>query len=609
MSAPSPQTFRAPLPHTRRVWYRHLAHLWWRYQWGVLVAVGILSLVLGYLGFREYYHLHPDKPHGVGDLIYYTTQLVPMISGGLDKPIPWDLDLARHVLPLVVGYAGLAALVVLFSAQVHRLRLGRMHGHVVVCGLGRKGLLLTRRLGELGLATVVIERDADNRAIERCRDEGTIVVIGEASDPAVLRSAGVRRAAYLISVCNDDGVNADVAIAARALTEGRRDGDLTCAAHVADARLWELLRAHQLELERVGGFRLELFSVFDLGARAMLADHPPAGKADQTADARPPHVAVVGLGHFGKSLVVQAARDWYPRFRETGQRLAITVVDRQATGHSDTLCSVYPQLATACVLMPHDLDVNGAGYQRASFLDGEHECGPVTTAYVCLDHDSLALSAGLSLLQSLRDRPADVVVRLGAQAGLAAYVQGARRSPASATQLYAFPLLERTCVPDLVLGGTHEQLARAIHDEYCRRQAALGETPATNPSLRPWNELPAAVAEDNRRQADEFGVKLAAVGCGLTALTDWDADLFTFTPEEIEFLAEMEHQRWIDDHLREGWRYAAGEKRPDKKTHPALVPWSEMPEAERDKDRDLMRSLPAFLVRAGCQVRRLNQTR
>jgi len=530
-----------------------------------------------------------------------------MISGGLDKPVPWELDLARHVLPLVVGYAGIAALVVLFSAQVHRLHLGRMRGHVVVCGLGRKGLLLTRRLGDLGLATVVVERDADNRAIERCRDEGTIVVIGEASDPAVLRSAGVRRAAYLISVCDDDGVNADVAVAARALTEGRRGGDLSCAAHVADARLWELLRAHQLELERVGGFRLELFSVFDLGARAMLADHPPAGKAGQTTANGPAHVAVVGLGHFGTSLVVQAARDWYPRFRDTGQRLTITMVDRQATAHSDALCSLYPQLATACVLLPHDLDVNDAGYLRASFLEGEREHGPVTTAYVCLDQDSLALSAGLSLLQSLHDRPASVVVRLGAQAGLATYVQDARRTPASAAQLHAFPLLERTCVPDLVLGGTHEQLARAIHAEYCRHQAAQGDTPATNPSLRPWSELPAAVAEDNRRQADEVGVKLAAVDCGLTALTDWDADLFAFTPAEIEKLAEMEHQRWVDDHLREGWRYAAGEKRPDKKTHPGLVPWSELPESERDKDRDLMRSLPVFLVRAGYQVRRLSQ--
>ena len=86
----------------------------------------------------------------------------------------------------------------------------------------------------------------------------------------------------------------------------------------------------------------------------------------------------------------------------------------------------------------------------------------------------------------------------------------------------------------------------------------MGETPATNPSLRPWNELPAAAAEDNRRQADEVGGKLAAVGCGLTALTDWDADLFTFTPEEIEILAEMEHQRWVDDHLREG---VAGRRR------------------------------------------------
>ena len=160
---------------------------------------------------------------------------------------------------------------------------------------------------------------------------------------------------------------------------------------------------------------------------------------------------------------MQAARDWYPRFRETGRRLAITMIDRQATMRSDTLCSLYPRLATACTMMPHDLDVHGAEYQRASFLEGHHESGPVSTVYVCLDQDSLALSAGLSLLQSLRDRPAGVVVRLGAQAGLAAYVQGARRGRADTAQLYAFPLLERTCVPDVVLGGTHEQLARAIH--------------------------------------------------------------------------------------------------------------------------------------------------
>ena len=37
---------------------------------------------------------------------------------------------------------------------------------------------------------------------------------------------------------------------------------------------------------------------------------------------------------------------------------------------------------------------------------------------------------------------------------------------------------------------------------------------------------------------------------------DWDAELFEFTPEEIELLAEMEHERWDEERKLEGWAYA-----------------------------------------------------
>ncbi len=46
---------------------------------------------------------------------------------------------------------------------------------------------------------------------------------------------------------------------------------------------------------------------------------------------------------------------------------------------------------------------------------------------------------------------------------------------------------------------------------------------------------------------------------------------------------EREHESWMQAYLDMGWQY--GEVRdPEKKTHPDMVPFSELPESERQKD-------------------------
>ena len=102
----------------------------------------------------------------------------------------------------------------------------------------------------------------------------------------------------------------------------------------------------------------------------------------------------------------------------------------------------------------------------------------------------------------------------------------------------------------------HETLARAIHDQYVLQQRTLGETADTNPSLVTWDELSARLKEANRNQADHIGIKLGAIGYGLEPLDNWDADLFTFTRDEIERLAVLEHERWLDDYRDAGWQRA-----------------------------------------------------
>ena len=593
---------RSPAPRARRVWRRRLAHVWWDHQWPILIAMWVWLLVLGYIGFWKYYQLYPGgKPDAPGDLIYYTMQLIPMISGGLPNPVPWELETSRHLLPILEGYAGVAALVMVFSSQVQGVRLRMTRGHVVICGLGHKGLLLARRFHDLGLLTVVIENDRDNSSIEQCRDEGIVVLIGDAADSDVLAAAGITRAAYLISVCRDDGTNARVAIAARRVTETRRGEPLTCIVHVVDPQLCELLREGELKLHREGGMRPALFNVLGLASRAMLAEHPPAGDDE---DGRRPHVLIVGLGRFGRSVVLAAARNWQPRFRASGERLRMTLLGKHAKGETEALCERYPRLAAICELTAQDVDVRAPGFHSIPLpLDAEGRC-EITAAYVCVDDESVAISTGLSLLECLRDGGSRIVVRVNDESGLAVLLPTAESGDPIGRLLHTFPVYERTCSPEMVLGGTHETLARAIHMEYVSQQTARGDTPQTNPSLVPWDDLPPRLQDANRHQADDVGFKLAALGCRLAPLTDWDADRFSFSPEEIEELAEKEHERWMKDYLSAGWVYAPGEKQNHKKTHPSLVPWGELSEEEKDKDRDTIRSLPVFLARTGFQIER-----
>jgi hypothetical protein len=141
-------------------------------------------------------------------------------------------------------------------------------------------------------------------------------------------------------------------------------------------------------------------------------------------------------------------------------------------------------------------------------------------------------------------------------------------------------------------------------EEYVQNQKKLGQTTQTNPSVVPWDELLEYLKESNRRQADHIGVKLKAVSCSIAPLTDWDAELFKFTSEEIELMAEMEHERWVEERLLEGWTYATEPKDMKKKTSPALVSWNELPDSEKEKDRNTVRQLPTFLAKAGFQVYR-----
>jgi len=160
---------------------------------------------------------------------------------------------------------------------------------------------------------------------------------------------------------------------------------------------------------------------------------------------------------------------------------------------------------------------------------------------------------------------------------------------------------------DIGAAGTHELVARAIHDEYIVQQKKAGATPESNPSMRSWDELPHRIKDSNLRQAEDIWKILHKIDCTIGLSVSGREPLFIFTEREVEFLAEKEHERWVEERVRKGWVY--GMDRDDQqKIHGCIVPWEQLSETQRQKDQNAIRALPAILAKVYLKIIRLDES-
>jgi voltage-gated potassium channel Kch len=594
-----------PRPGKDRSWTSGLYTLTRALQgrsWILIGALWVTALALGYAGLLRYSE-SVGYPRTVRDLFYLLLQLVTLESGAVTGAVPWELEIARFALPALAAITVIQALAVLFHEQVQLLSLRTIRGHIVICGLSRKGLLLAKGFLESAQRVVIIELDEANDFIEQCKARGAIVLTGDATDRSILEQAATHRARCLIAVCDDDGINAEIAVQAQAISASRSHTPLTCIVHIVDPQLCDLLREKEIASAEFDSLRLELLNIFFRGAKLMWESFTNSQERAVYAG-KPPRVLVVGLGKLGENLVIHATRSWQRTDSQHDGRLQVTVVDREADWKCEALRVRYPQLEKYCDLKPNALDVKSPEFYGATFFNQPPGEVDLDAAFICLDDDSLGLSVGLTLLRHLRDSHVPIFVRMKEHAGLAYLLRTAPDSDSAFRNLHAFGLLDRTCTPDLLLGGTHEVLARALHEEYVRSQE-VERSDETVAQPIPWDHLPEETKESNRRQVDHLGAMLKAVGCTIAPLMDWGAEPLQFSEDEIEVMARLEHERWCADQVRHGWKFAPGKKDIQNRTHPDLLPWENLPEPEKEKNRIPSRELPALLTRVGFSVVRV----
>lgn len=71
----------------------------------------------------------------------------------------------------------------------------------------------------------------------------------------------------------------------------------------------------------------------------------------------------------------------------------------------------------------------------------------------------------------------------------------------------------------------------------------------------------------------------------------------------VEALAENVHDTWAQSRIDAGWTY--GPARDDaKKTNPCLVPYGDLPESEKEYDRDTALATVKFILAEGWRIDR-----
>jgi len=531
-----------------------------------LIAAGT-ALVLGYVGYRA-------VPHGAyspSDALYWSISLFAERVGPTPGGTPVAVDVGRFLALGVIAYAALAAAALVLRDRTDgwRVRHFARH-HVIVAGTGSAASAAVDALRSAADSVVVIDAEPGSREGLGMRAAGAQVIAGDATQPSIASAVRVGKAKLVIVITGEDERNLEILGAAASGIEP--EAWRTPAFHVAidDVDAWRELSHAAL----AGGARVatEFFNLADRAALALL------GAAARLSGAyAPTPVLIEGDGPVAVRTVVHVVR----RALLEGRRAEILLAGDRGPLLRGELQTQEPWCLEVADVRPAD---RGGSRPLVAIV-----CGAST--------DAAALASGVALER------ADAAERILVAVARAKSAEGLRLLGLAPPGLHVVATGVETLAHELLERSGTEIIARAKHEDYVRRELDRGESAQTNASLVEWARLPASLKEANRRFAESVGAHVAALGAEIRPLAHAPAPTeLAIEGPVLDELARGEHERWISSLEHDGWTPTSGPKDAVAKRHPLLVPWGELPESEREKDRDVFRNLPQMLGLVGYEL-------
>lgn len=547
------------------------------------MAVGIA----GVIAFR-------DAGNSYAQSIYSALQLFTLDDGSSgNKPASGTLFEIARFGAAAVSLSAILAIVATLAADarsVVRARLAR--GHIVVCGLDVHGRRIVSNLIDRRQKVVGIEANPEALGIREARERGAAVLVGDATDPQVLNMARIGRAKKVVVVTGDHGVNSQVVSAiseAKSRNSRWKSNTVRVEARAGSAGMERELTSRNIvpDSERVS---VEWFHDERISAKAMLSDHVQLLR--QAASQNPPEgFVIVGSGLTARDLLLDAARQWSSLRRVEGNqtdRLPVTVIAR----HVDEWMRVNRRVL-------YHLD-DALEVAEIDFTSPEeiHIDSNSPTVFICESSTAEAMKTA-AVVEAANPLPGRswMIPVVGDLTGF----EKTLSRPDQDGEVRFIDILELTCGAAIMEHTLREQLARDNHHIYQRMIPGL-------PASKPWEDLDEDQRQDNRDAAmHHLEVKIPAAGLRLEPATNEGAKPFEFTDETLEELSKLEHERWHQSKLRDGWEYdpklGDGKQIREQKKHGDMKPWDELSEATKEKDRMFVRALPEMLMAGGFELK------
>lgn len=560
----------------------------------VIFCLVVTTFVTGTIGYLNY----PIKGEetSISNALYHTAQLFIMHAPHFGLPVPVTLEIARWLGALTTGFTLFNVVFLLYHTELSTILLKYKSNHVIVCGMGSRGMLVAETSRRKNNKVVAIEKHPDPEVTEKLRRLRIPQVVGDAMQPGTLDHARIKKASKIYIMGPEDPVNLSIALTASGMLP---DATVKISVHVDDDCLPFAMQSNILKYRNSFAFINVYGTIAD---RLITRDLPLDHDGIVPDDRKQAHLVILGFGKMGRSLAVRAAQ--LGQFANQ-KSLRISVVDKLANKNRDLLRFHYRFIDQAASFSFHELHIQSPE-ARELIQQWCEEPDQLVSIVFTFSDPSLVLDSAFSLIPAMNKPNVRVAARIKDSQNLDSFFPSCTPSENTLCRLTSFGLEEAF---DILLNpkkDKEEKFARDIHKAYVNLARELEKSDPEsfgrkfNPdSLKDWDELDPDYRESSRQQALHLGFKVRAAGYEIVDKDDPRQPITAFLPSSLlETLAIMEHNRWLAE--RRVFNWTLGKiSYPAQRINKNLVAWEKLSDDTKKYDFDAVERIPMLLEGVG----------